>query len=155
MVIANEKKGSQSPRSKDRSSRSCIRNASVYFLALGSISGFDTFNQITCTIERIVTLALSIGMGLTPDFNDVEWRTDDYSSCSRDITIGLVSAQVSLGNEFHGKKKPTQPRSRPSEDCYSVVCWTFRNRVHQGRQSLALYVAPVLHGSCPSVAVMS
>lgn len=91
MVVADEKKGSQSPSSEGRSSRSCIRNASAYFLALGSVSGFDTSDQISCTIERIVTLALNIG--LTPDFNDVEWGTDDYSSCSRDITIGPVSAQ--------------------------------------------------------------
>lgn len=106
MVIADEKKGSQSPSSEDRSSRSCIRNASVHLLALGSVSGFDTSDQISCTIERIVALALSIGMGLTADFNDVEWGTDDYSSCSRDVTIGPVSARERVS--WGGGTNPAQ-----------------------------------------------
>lgn len=79
-----------------------------YFLALGFISGFDTSDQTACAIERMVTLTFNIGMGmdLMPDFNNIEWGTDDYPSYSRYITIRSVSARVSLENVFLGKKLP-------------------------------------------------
>lgn len=79
-----------------------------YFLALGFISGFDTSDQTACAIERMVILTFNIGMGmdLMPDFNNIEWGTDDYPSYSRDITIRLISARVSLENVFLGKQSP-------------------------------------------------
>lgn len=41
--------------------------------------------------------------GLTPDFNDIEWGTDDYSDGSGDITIAAersVSERVPFGSDF-------------------------------------------------------